>query len=457
LKILISTWGNPWKDFSKEELRWVKTTYEYEDKKDSHSSFQVLYEKLKPNKSIIISLDTLADSSVLSNGNNITYKDIKNNAEEQIKLFIEKKLNMKIKDIKIFVLPGVGTFKKSNNNKTRIFKGLMLDYYYCILYRISKFIIELIEKNPEDEKIIIHLDLTHGINFMPVLTYRAIREIAGILAFTKNVIFNVYNSDPYNYFAKNTILKIQKVESTEIIMNPYDKLLSGTNKYVQINKEFCEKYKNNEVKGKIFRSISNHCKLDDKRINAFLSSIYNGFPLALFTFFPNGSAIQECIDYGITLFEGHTTINTSQKDILFSVEHNVNFTKDFATYIITWLSTKIIKNIILNPYNIEVPLKCIKDFSEKLYSKNKRIISQIEKEIFSIEKKENITDKWEIYAAILGGCTSGEIDFRNFMAHSGFEKNAICIRKDNNEIILKYKKELIKTIRKHCINGLKRN
>lgn len=42
----------------------------------------------------------------------------------------------------------------------------------------------------------IHLDLTHGINYSTILTYRAIKEITELFSIFKEIKFKVYSSDP---------------------------------------------------------------------------------------------------------------------------------------------------------------------------------------------------------------------------------------------------------------------
>jgi len=44
----------------------------------------------------------------------------------------------------------------------------------------------------------VYLDISHGINFMPTLTYRALNEILGVLAHTRRISLEIYNSEPVN-------------------------------------------------------------------------------------------------------------------------------------------------------------------------------------------------------------------------------------------------------------------
>jgi len=49
----------------------------------------------------------------------------------------------------------------------------------------------------------------------------------------------------------------------------------------------------------------------------------------------------------------------------------------------------------------------------------------------------------------------GEPDKRNFLAHSGFERNVVEVRKDGKILFLRYTGEKIKTIVSLCQSGLK--
>ena len=179
MKLLIAPWGNP--------EAWDKVTYIYNDyRKESYTSLHILQHVLKPDYTIIIALDTLA-----KDGNN--YEEILNDAENIIwsyaRIFC-------IINPKIIIAPGVGEFIDRCLNKRKSFKGSMKDYYAYIIYKLTEIFSEILMKK-DINRIEVHLDLTHGINYMPTLTYRAIRELLGIISIVKDVTLKVYNSDPY--------------------------------------------------------------------------------------------------------------------------------------------------------------------------------------------------------------------------------------------------------------------
>jgi len=112
----------------------------------------------------ILVLDTL---SHLESEN---YEDIVKEVKEKTESFIKENLN--IDNYEIIVCPGVGTFP---NGK---FYGNLVDYYSFALYELSKRF---------DGDLEVHLDLTHGLNYMPVLTYRVVKDLLEIQSIKNNV------------------------------------------------------------------------------------------------------------------------------------------------------------------------------------------------------------------------------------------------------------------------------
>ena len=90
------------------------------------------------------------------------------------------------------VLPGVITGTKPDSFRVSGYPG---DYYRLALYELADIIFDSI---PDD----IALDITHGINFMPVLTVRATLEAAAYASLARSlkgdrtIRVSVYNSDP---------------------------------------------------------------------------------------------------------------------------------------------------------------------------------------------------------------------------------------------------------------------
>ncbi|HIE33364.1 MAG TPA: TIGR01897 family CRISPR-associated protein, partial [Thermodesulfobacteriaceae bacterium] len=165
MKLLIAPWGNP--------FNWKEIRYRFETTTcTSKTSLCVLVKALKPERILILVADSLVRSEKVKETPG--YEAIKEAVKEDIGEFLEKTcFSEDLSKVEICVLPGTGYFQNGS------FEGRILDYYYRLLYELAKIA-------SESELSEIHLDLTHGLNFMPVLTYRAVKEILQVVSFFKS-------------------------------------------------------------------------------------------------------------------------------------------------------------------------------------------------------------------------------------------------------------------------------
>jgi len=96
------------------------------------------------------------------------------------------------------IAPGRGKFGDL------FFDGEMMDCYRYLLIRLSEYLVK--NKDPD-----IVLDITHGINFETVFTYRAISNVLSVMGFFGEIKLRVYNSDP---FIEGAQLQINEIENT---------------------------------------------------------------------------------------------------------------------------------------------------------------------------------------------------------------------------------------------------
>ncbi|MDK2869860.1 MULTISPECIES: CRISPR-associated CARF protein Csx1 [Pyrococcus] len=268
MRVLVTTWGNP--------FQWEPITYEYRGiKVKSRNTLPILVKTLEPERILILVADTMAN--YYDSGKNkpeieeksfSSYSEVVEDTKERILWHIKeevieelreedpelaKKIENMLKDerITIEVLPGVGVF----GNIT--VEGEMLDFYYYATYKLAEWL-------PVQNNLEVYLDLTHGINFMPTFTYRALRNLLGLLAYLYNVKFEIVNSEPYplgvsQEIRENTILHIREIGEGVVRPRP----------------------QYSPVEGKLYW-------------NAFISSVANGFPLVFASFYPN---IRDVEDY----------------------------------------------------------------------------------------------------------------------------------------------------------------
>jgi CRISPR-associated protein Csx1 len=143
------------------------------------------YANPKTEKVFIIVLDTVIKHHVSS------YKELKDSVVTYYQEFL-RSLNLGSEiPVEVIVAPGVGRFRLDGESCAE-FLGLLTDYSAYVAYEISRSLLQI-----GGDELTVHLDLTHGINFMPSLTYAVICEVLGAIAITKKVRLKVYNSEPY--------------------------------------------------------------------------------------------------------------------------------------------------------------------------------------------------------------------------------------------------------------------
>jgi len=423
MKVLIAPWGNP--------FEWKETTYVFEGKiVKSLCSLPVLIEAVNPDDIIIIVLDTLAN---IINREGIpkikqrdfsNYDEVKMDVEDRVRYFVEEMLRLNFDDLKLIIAPGVGVFENI------AVEGDILDYYHYLIYELARTL-------PVDDATF-YLDLTHGINFMPVLTYRALNHLLGLLAYLKDVKLKVLNSEPYprglpRESIRNAKLNVRVVEDREIRPKPIMSLLEGDEYY---------------------------------KLNAFISSIANAFPLVFTTFYPNINEIERRINNVLDDF--YKSIEVERNYIKRkSLDSNIK-TLSKLYYFLRVLSTHAkFKELPKN----EPTLKELNEISKILFSKLPRIGIVVEEQIKHLEEMLTTNGKPKSYlwkekgwkslrdlfskSQLSISCSDDESRaLRNFIAHSGFEYNVTMVKADGSDIRFKYKSRTEKVI-PYSIKALK--
>jgi len=417
MKFLIATWGNP--------SNWDETTYVFDGREiKSKTSLKILQEDIEPDKTIIIGLNTLAE-------NGESYKEVKTNAEEKIREYADE---YGLSNYEILIAPGVGKFPNG------VFRGNALDYYYYIIAKISLKLLET-------EKLSIHLDLTHGINYSTILTYKAIKEIIDVFSIFKEVRFRAYNADPSSPKIANK-LSINRIEDIIPIATPFAEKLGQERPLEPI--DLSSEERENLFKNKL-RSIR---EVRKSEISSFIGALYNGLPLALFRFYPERDKLKEIISDVLDTYEKCVEVKRGEK---MEVVRKVRFGRDFKVYVFAYVIAALLNNLgLISSRKSEVALDEIENLKENLFKFDERFEVRIDKDIYDIKKrlKEKETEGWVIYKKLLGEAV-GEPDKRNFPAHSGFEKNIIEVKNEKRKLFLRYCEDKIETIADFCQGGLK--
>lgn len=458
-RVLIATWGNPF------QWRPIKYRIECErlglkECKDAEmtnrSTLPVLIESLKPDKIIILALDTLANIRIKRGDNTYEpnleakeisdYAEVRKDVEERVKWFINERVKplvenedtkKELDNVEILVGPGLGEFDNASVS------GDMLDFYGFVLFELSQ---KLPRGNTE-----VFLDLTHGINFMPVLTYRALGNLLGLSAYLNNVSFYVLNSEPYpqgspewsKEAVKKSVLYIHLVESSSMRPKP------------------------------IYSTIS-----EKPDWSAFISSVTNGFPLAFVTFYPNIAKIQEEIEKRYSQFLDSIEVEMMEDEMgtrKVHIRRNLSLDKNFRTEVKLFYLLKVLNEKFKGYPKREATLDEMFEITRLLFRKMPRIGAVTCKQLEDMkvfERGETGYEKGEPYhkkglvdwlnsrkqrgtikelankvsskkgipyadarklmsvSTSSGGGINRDIELRNFIAHSGFEFNITYLRYD---------------------------
>ncbi|WP_461833221.1 CRISPR-associated CARF protein Csx1 [Desulfothermus sp.] len=420
MKLLLAPWGNP--------TFWKELYYKFDRKEvRSRTSLKILQETIKPDKTLIVGLDTLAKI-----GSN--YEEVKKDAERKIKEHVNE---FGLEKCEVHIAPGIGSFPNG------IFIGEALDYYYYTLAKISIHLLKC-----SDDILEIHFDLTHGINYSVILTYRAVKEILELFSIFKKVKFKAYNADP-SLPTSTDKLFINVIEDIEPSPKPFDEKINQ-------GRTLEPKDLDPEDRRKLFKEdLSCTKEVSKSEISAFLGALYNGCPLAIFRFYPDKDKLDKIIHQTLHTYAKY--VNLENRDKL-TVKRNVRFGKDFKVYLFAYLTVSLLeKSNLLDTNKKEVNISELKNLTSNLFKFDERFKTRIEKDIHSLKK--DLDDKdirdWKIYNEVLERSV-GEPDSRNFLAHSGFERNIVEVKKSSPDVVfIRYREEKIGTIKDLCQKGLR--
>jgi len=412
MKILVAVWGDP--------ERWDEVNYEYQGQSEKAKSTINLIKRVENvNKTVIICVDTLADNHIISYKDLFTspyYLDIKNIAKSVVKNFCLSQFNFQ--PDKIIVGYGVGEF---NNT---IFIGNAQDFYYEVLKELSLLFGNAVRYLREEKEIEVILDITHGINYMPTLTYRALREILQILAYTYNVKLKVLNAEPYIRQTKPQKLSINVIEETKILPHLFA---------YRSDKRPIEPRKEHNTYGQVIGNCLKQINYNRQKIHIFLSAFIHAIPVFIISYLMNSQDTKNLINKISKEFEKFITIDKNQK---ITVERELEYRIEFENLIKTYLVSSILEAKGFSS-KVDIPLTDIQHLKEEVFSKLEVERNRIDKEIGDIKQLQNIQQQYQVYAQLLNKQIQNQIDKRNFFAHAGFEHNVIELRKINDSIELK--------------------
>jgi CRISPR-associated protein Csx1 len=447
MKLLIAPWGKPF------EWRGVKYTYSGKTKK-SKDPLALIKEIEKPDKIVIVVLDTLADTLLKNGIDNYShnwlsnYSYIKTEIQRKVSDFCQKELGF-VPD-EVIISYGFGEFIKTK------FLGNAKDFYYDVFKEFSFLFAEL-EINREIEVV---FDATHGINWITILTYRALREILEILSYFYSVNLKVLNSDPFVREGAD-LLNINIIEETKILprisvykddrrpIEPYNGLEEDKEKK-KVGKEINDFFK------EIFGNNRKYSEYRDE-ILLFLGSFYFALPVALLSYIPDPEDLRTKIEKISDEFEKNIQIDDRVEKV--QILRKLEFRESFANFSKAYLISSVLGKLRFRK-SYEIPLSEIEELKGKVFGKLAIECNRIDVEIKEVsELKDKLSEEYQIYAKIKFGSFRDEIDKRNFFAHAGFEYNSIELKKDicngkKDEIYIKIRDQSIEKIKQLIIQDL---
>ena len=404
-----------------------------------------------------------------------TYDELVNHVKQAYEDFLREVCPELRGEVSFIVAPGVGSFKNTvleggRERKLRFrFKGMLHDFYSYVLARISKEVVKAYGTNGHDGSVELHLDLTHGINYMPTLTYRAAREVANILSWSRKVKLIVYNSEPYTQGI--TEYRIHTVEDSKMLPVAYNRAITSPLKPMKTLTDNVNEAK--EISNEVRELVK---KVNVDELNAFIGSIANGLPLTLYTLYPNAKTLEDVLNNLLHLYKKYTIVKALNDAII--VEHRVAFREHFNILTTAWLLASTLRNHVSRKDTVS--MEDVKRITKEILSKNERLESMISRDIYEIKSKTTEYVKkvrgdfgWTpLYALFTEeyGRDAAELEKecslnklrqggmerfrRNFLAHSGFEKCVTLIKHEEGETYFRYLSEAKDLILEAAARGL---
>lgn len=453
MKICVMTWGN--------SAGWKEIQYKYNGKTfKSKIALPLLEESENFDKIIILSTDSLAaeNNKVLSVQN---YSQLLSLVEEKIRDYIINELNFEKIMNKMQVIV---SFATGDYGELKI-QGKGTDFYYHIFYELSKLFAQMLLNDNDlknDHEIKVIIDITHGINYMPVNMYTIVRLILNVFGFFfKNIKINVVNSDPFIGRVNPDCLNINIIEETFIIPRVYfvnDKDLSRS---LIVFKDLDNERKRT-IGIKKYRFENSEKELYKKTL-LFLASFYHKLPLHVIHYLPKAESIMELTRKIFEEFFNFISLSKSDNKIVLTRELSLNNHVEN-------LSKAFILSLILDKMGIkndsEIKISDVEKVNDHLFREFQIEKNRTDVELDNIRKEDKgkidfITNDYETYIEIenkyrkkngLNKLNSGEIRDRNFFAHAGFEYNSIKLRKEGSNIFIKVNEDYEDKIVKFLIS-----
>ncbi|HDZ35697.1 MAG TPA: TIGR01897 family CRISPR-associated protein [Thermococcus sp.] len=403
MKILVLSWG----DFE----RWKEIRYRFGDETSvGPSTLPILQKAIKPDWTVIVLPDTLGRDFE-------SLEALREDVRNRLMGFLDR--IGAGREVDAIIVPGIGEFPHGT------FRGGAMDTYHYTLYRLAQVL-------PIEGPLEVHFDSTHGLNYITLLTYRALKELLGIAAMTNRVTFTAYNSDPFVPGITRE-LTINVIEKSEVKQSPLNEALPSSRKgylgnFALPGREYGSVIKSMEKIGEVTRGAG--------KLNAWIASVIYGLPLVFGAYYPDGRLLEEALDEVLSAYSEN--IRVSEKRI----ERALSLGDGFGVLVKLLYQRKVLKMGGLPKE--EFSLEELGEIAERFFKGRIRESTKTELHRLTSSVKVN-TNGWIRYSEFLkmmGKNPNPQVDPRNFLAHAGLEANLIEVKREG-ELYVRYTGEKV--------------
>jgi len=539
--ILISVIGSPWHVYpDPDKMRWYEAEYKFSDdvecvdgKPDyvrSRTTLAALHECLKPQYVIVVAQDTILVKNPGELRGDYSYDDVIKDVENIVEEFL-KRADMEVgrggeerkgniygevgSKLSIIVAPGSGRFRNSmcvGAEKVTVnleVCGSLEDYYSYLLLSLASHMLAIVEREGPLSQLKVHLDLSHGINYMPALTYKAVTDLLPVIAAYIEegeerkekegkgrvvvVKLSTYNSEPVLKNGDTSL--IHRVEELKVreggnfgLAPSYEIPSQSTLRLLKLNKYCAEKAKPNEVRelgrkvGDLSGELVDRLNLDGSRLSAFAGSLANGLPLLLLETMPT-TRLRDYVEQVLCGYRRNVVVNYNVKDgneVEVKMFRLARLPRSAVAVAKLLLASELIRSrpeLANIRYGDDgVSLRDLNRLVGVAFTWNKRLQQTTSHELKNIEKRVNCmrnqgrlsVGKWTRYADIYtheprGSCEleGGEPESstcecnilgksdeqRHFLQHAGLHRCIVMVKVQDGDVWLKYDFDLCKELR----------
>jgi len=392
MRILVVSWG----DFE----RWKEIRYRFGDETSvGPSTLPILQKVLRPDWTVIILPDTLGRDFG-------SVEALREDVRNRVMDFLER--IGAGREVDIVIVPGIGEFAHGT------FRGSAMDAYHYLLHRLSEII-------PPQRDLDVHFDSTHGLNYITLLAYRALKELLGISAITNEVTFTVYNSDPLVPKVSRE-LTINTIEKTRVSPGPLNRPCPGASELLRPA----------EIEGSRLATMERNYGIPEgvhkikPWLDAWIGSVFFGLPLVFLEEFNDVNSLEELIEKTVALWSSGIEVAPRK------VTRRIGFNGGFSTIVKAAFQMKVLDRFRkVAPFTLED----LYDVSSGIFRGSTRArinteIGKIEDEAIAYMERGETTDWIPLREFLNYSRANVQIKPRNFLAHAGFEANVTEVKID---------------------------